>query len=140
MRPQDWQQDKGVQEYISDLQLQAEEQLKRLQDQERLSSVRLREQDILITELQEKLDVTEDELKERKKEVGELRSKDIRYHLNGLYLRGRMLEIVRSMEKEVERREIELNSWRDRYQAIKKSYDDQLCIPSSLIAVPHTNN
>jgi hypothetical protein len=79
MRPQDWQQDKGVQEYISDLQLQAEEQLKRLQDQERLSNARLREQDILITELQEKLDATEDELKERKKEVGELRSKDIRY-------------------------------------------------------------
>jgi hypothetical protein len=37
------------------------------------------------------------------------------------------MEIVHSMEKEVERREIELNSWRDRYQAIKKSYDDQLC-------------
>jgi ABC-type histidine transport system ATPase subunit len=44
-----------------------------------LSNARLREQDILITELQEKLDVTEDELKERKKELGELRSKDARY-------------------------------------------------------------
>lgn len=79
LRPQDWQQDKGVQEYIGELQLQAEEQLKRLQDQERLSNSRLREQDILITELQEKLDSTEDELKERKKELGELRTKDARY-------------------------------------------------------------
>lgn len=79
MRPQDWQQDKGMQEYIGELQLQAEEQLKKLQDQERLSNARLREQDILITELQEKLDATEDELKERKKELGELRSKDVRY-------------------------------------------------------------
>ena len=42
-----------------------------------------------------------------------------------------MLEIVRSMEKEVERREMELNSWRDRYQAIKKNYDDQLGTPLS---------
>jgi hypothetical protein len=40
-----------------------------------------------------------------------------------------MLEIVRSMEKEVEAREMELNSWRDRYQSVKKSYDEQLCIP-----------
>jgi hypothetical protein len=78
MRPLDWQQDKGMQEYIGELQLQAEEQLKKLQDQERLSNARLREQDILITELQEKLDATEDELKERKKELGELRSKDAR--------------------------------------------------------------
>jgi DNA repair exonuclease SbcCD ATPase subunit len=38
-----------------------------------------------------------------------------------------MAEIIRSMEKEVERREIELTSWRDRYQAVKKSYDEQLC-------------
>lgn len=79
MRPLDWQQDKGMQEYIGELQLQAEDQLKKLQDQERLSNARLREQDILITELQEKLDATEDELKERKKELGELRSKDARY-------------------------------------------------------------
>jgi hypothetical protein len=79
MRPQDWQQDKGVQEYIGELQMQAEEQLKRVQDQERLSHARLREQDILITELQEKLDVAEDELKERKKELGEMRNKDARY-------------------------------------------------------------
>lgn len=40
-----------------------------------------------------------------------------------------MAEIIRSMEKEVERREIELTSWRDRYQAVKKSYDEQLCAP-----------
>jgi len=33
------------------------------------------------------------------------------------------------MEKEVERREIELNSWRERYQTVKKNYDEQLCIP-----------
>jgi len=79
LRPQDWQQDKGMQEYLGELQLQSEEQMKKLQDQERLSNARLREQDILITELQEKLDVTEDELKERKKELGELRSKDARY-------------------------------------------------------------
>src|ERR1700737_2820398 len=72
LRPQDWQQDKGVQEYIGKLQLQAEEQLKKVQDHERLSHSRLREQDILITELQEKLDLAEDELKERKKELGEL--------------------------------------------------------------------
>ena len=78
MRPQDWQQDKGVQDYIADLQLQAEEELKKLQDQERLSNARLREQDILITELQEKLDATEDELKERKKELADLRTKDAR--------------------------------------------------------------
>jgi len=81
LRPQDWQQDKGVQDYIGEIQLQAEEQIKRLQDQERLSSARLREQDVLIAELQEKLDVTEDELKERKKELGELRTKDARYLL-----------------------------------------------------------
>jgi hypothetical protein len=82
LRPQDWQQDKGVQEYIGELQLQAEEQLKKVQDQERLSHSRLREQDILITELQERLDVTEDELKERKKELGEMRGKDARYILH----------------------------------------------------------
>src|SRR5436190_11057841 len=81
IRPQDWQQDKGMQDYIGELQLKTEEQLKRLQDQERLSNSRLREQDVLITELQEKLDVTEDELKERKKELGELRTKDARYSL-----------------------------------------------------------
>jgi hypothetical protein len=75
LRPQD----KGVQDYIGELQLQAEEQIKRMQDQERLSNARLREQDILITELQEKLDIVEDELKERKKELGELRTKDARY-------------------------------------------------------------
>ena len=33
------------------------------------------------------------------------------------------------MEKEVEAREMELSSWRDRYQSVKKSYDEQLCIP-----------
>jgi hypothetical protein len=82
LRPQDWQQDRGVQDYIGELQLQAEEQLKRVQDQERLSHARLREQDILITELQEKLDLAEDELKERKKELGELRSRDTRYSLD----------------------------------------------------------
>jgi hypothetical protein len=43
-----------------------------------------------------------------------------------------MTEIVKSMEKEVERREIELNSWRDRYQSVKKTYDEQLCIPYHL--------
>lgn len=79
MRPQDWQHDKGVQDYIGELQLQQEEHLKKVLDQERLSNARLREQDILITELQEKLDATEDELKEKKKELGELRSKEIRY-------------------------------------------------------------
>jgi hypothetical protein len=79
LRPQDWQQDKGVQEYIGEIQLQVEEQVKKLQDQDRLSSARLREQDILIAELQEKLDSTEDELKERKKELAELRTKDARY-------------------------------------------------------------
>jgi len=79
LRPADWTQDKGVQEYISDIQLQAEDQIKRLQDQERLSNARLREQDVLITELQEKFDAAEDELKERKKELGELRAKDGRY-------------------------------------------------------------
>ena len=42
-----------------------------------------------------------------------------------------MTEIVKSMEKEVERREIELTSWRDRYQSVKKSYDEQLCTPPS---------
>jgi chromosome segregation ATPase len=79
LRPQDWQQDKGVQEYIGELQMQNEEQIKKLVDQERHSNARLREQDILINELQEKLDVTEDELKERRRELGELRSKDARY-------------------------------------------------------------
>jgi hypothetical protein len=44
-----------------------------------------------------------------------------------------MAEIIRSMEKEVERREIELTSWRDRYQAVKKSYDEQLCA----LPLPH---
>ena len=78
LRPQDWHQDKSVHEYIGELQLQAQEQLKRLQDQERLSNSRLREQDILITELHEKLDATEDELKECKKELGDLRTKDTR--------------------------------------------------------------
>jgi hypothetical protein len=38
-----------------------------------------------------------------------------------------MAEIIHSMEKEVERREIELTAWRDRYQAVKRSYDEQLC-------------
>ena len=33
------------------------------------------------------------------------------------------------MEREVEARELELNSWRERYQSIKRSYDEQLCIP-----------
>ena len=37
-----------------------------------------------------------------------------------------MQEIVRSMEKEVEARELELSSWRDRYHSVKKSYDEQL--------------
>ena len=78
LRPQDWQQDKGVQEYIGELQMQNEEQIKKLVDQERHSNARLREQDTLINELQEKLDVTEDELKERRRELGELRSKDAR--------------------------------------------------------------
>jgi hypothetical protein len=128
LRPQDWQQDKGVQEYIGELQLHAEEQIKKLQDQARLSNARLKEQDTLITELQEKLDSTEDELKERKKELGELRTKDARYKFSQHSLIIRMLEIVRSMEREVEARETELNSWRDRYQSVKKSYDEQLCI------------
>jgi hypothetical protein len=79
LKPVDWTQDKGVQEYISDMQVQADDQIKRLQDQERLSNARLREQDILITELQEKADAAEDELKERKRELGELRAKDSRY-------------------------------------------------------------
>jgi hypothetical protein len=79
MRPLDWQQDKGVQDYIGELRLQNEEQLKRLLDQERMANARLREQDILITELQEKLDSTEDELKERKKEIADLRGKSDRY-------------------------------------------------------------
>jgi chromosome segregation ATPase len=79
MRPQDWLQDKAVQDYISELRLQTDEQVKKLEDQTRLSTARLREQDVLITELQEKLDATEDELKERKKELGELRTKDARY-------------------------------------------------------------
>jgi hypothetical protein len=78
LRPQD----KGMQEYIGELQLQQEEQLKRLQDQERLSSARLREQDILINELQEKLDQADDELKVCKKELADLRAKDVRYPLN----------------------------------------------------------
>jgi septal ring factor EnvC (AmiA/AmiB activator) len=37
-----------------------------------------------------------------------------------------MMEVVRSMEKEVESRENELSLWRDRYQNVKKSYDEQL--------------
>jgi len=37
-----------------------------------------------------------------------------------------MQEIVRSMEKEVEARELELSSWRDRYHSVKRSYDEQL--------------
>jgi len=80
LRAQDWQQDKGVQDYIGELQMQNEEQIKKLLDQERLSNARLREQDVLINELQEKLDSTEDELKERRRELGELRTKDARYH------------------------------------------------------------
>jgi hypothetical protein len=78
MRAQDWQQDKGVQEYIGEIQLQNDEQIKKLLDQERLSNSRLREQDTLINELQEKLDLTEDELKERRRELGDLRTKDAR--------------------------------------------------------------
>ena len=78
MRPQDWQQDKSVQDYITELQVEHEEQIKRLQDQERLSNARLKEQDTLITELQEKLDAADDELKERKKELSDLRTKDAR--------------------------------------------------------------
>jgi chromosome segregation ATPase len=31
------------------------------------------------------------------------------------------------LEREVEARETELNSWRERYQAVKKNYDEQLC-------------
>jgi hypothetical protein len=79
LRPQDGRQDKGVQEYIGELQLQQEEQLKKLLDQERLANSRLREQDILINELQEKLDQLDDDLKTRNKEVSELRGKDVRY-------------------------------------------------------------
>src|SRR5579862_4063747 len=78
LRPQDGRQDKGVQEYIGELQLQQEEQLKKLLDQERLANSRLREQDILINELQEKLDQLDDDLKTRNKEVSELRGKDVR--------------------------------------------------------------
>ena len=78
MRAQDWQQDKGVQDYIGEIQLQNDEQIKKLLDQERLSNSRLREQDTLINELQEKLDLTEDELKERRRELGDLRTKDAR--------------------------------------------------------------
>ena len=47
-----------------------------------------------------------------------------------------MTEIVKSMEKEVERREIELTSWRDRYQSVKKSYDEQLCTPPPFLSQP----
>ena len=36
------------------------------------------------------------------------------------------------MEKEVERREIELESWRERYHSIKKSYDEQLAESENL--------
>ena len=79
LRPQDWQQDKGVQDYIGELQLQKEEQIKKLLDQERLSNARLREQDVLINELQEKLDLADDELKGCRKELADLRSKDVRY-------------------------------------------------------------
>jgi len=39
-----------------------------------------------------------------------------------------MTEIVYSMEKEVERREIDLEAWRERYVSVKKSYDEQLCM------------
>ena len=78
LRPQDWQ-DKRLQEYMSELTLQKDEELKRLQDQERQSNARLREQDILISELQEKLDLVEDALKDRKKELDKLRTNESRY-------------------------------------------------------------
>jgi chromosome segregation ATPase len=112
---------------VSELSLQKDEELKRFQDQERQASVRLREQDTLINELQEKLDLVEDELKGRKKDLDKLRTNESRYY----YLPWpssdcRMQEIVRSMEKEVEARELELSSWRDRYNNVKKSYDEQL--------------
>ena len=81
LRPLDWQQDRGVQDFIGELRLQQEEQMKQLQDQHRLANARLREQDILITELQEKLDATEDELKGCKKDLVDLRTKDSRYIL-----------------------------------------------------------
>jgi peptidoglycan hydrolase CwlO-like protein len=37
-----------------------------------------------------------------------------------------MQEIMRSMEKEVEARELELSSLRDRYNNVKRFYDEQL--------------
>jgi hypothetical protein len=40
-----------------------------------------------------------------------------------------MDEVMRSMDKEVERREIELEAWRERYVSVKKSYEEQLCTP-----------
>jgi len=46
-----------------------------------------------------------------------------------ILISDRMLEIVRSMEKQVEARESELNSWRERYQSVKKSYEEQLGNP-----------
>jgi hypothetical protein len=126
LRPQDWQ-DKRLQEYMSELTLEKEEELKRLQDQERQSNARLREQDILISELQEKLDLVEDALKDRKKELDKLRTNESRYcHSYLSPSDARMQEIVRSMEKEVEARELELSSWRDRYHNVKRSYDEQL--------------
>lgn len=42
-------------------------------------------------------------------------------------------EILRSLEREVEARETELNSWRERYQAVKRNYDEQLC---TLLSAP----
>jgi len=79
LRPQDWREDKRLQDYVTELSLQKDEELKRLQDQERQASVRLREQDTLINELQEKLDLVEDELKDRKKELDKLRTNESRY-------------------------------------------------------------
>jgi chromosome segregation ATPase len=112
---------------MSELTLQKEEELKRLQDQERQSNARLREQDILISELQEKLDLVEDALKDRKKELDKLRTNGSRYYHSHISPSdARMQEIVRSMEKEVEARELELSSWRDRYHSVKRSYDEQL--------------
>ena len=126
LRPQDWREDKRLQDYVTELSLQKAEELKRLQDQERQASVRLREQDTLINELQEKLDLVEDELKDRKKELDKLRTNESRYYHHICSSNFRMQEIVRSMEKEVEARELELSSWRDRYNSVKKSYDEQL--------------
>jgi len=79
LRPQDWREDKRLQDYVTELSLQKDEELKRLQDQERQASVRLREQDTLINELQEKLDLVEDELKDRKKELDKLRTNESRH-------------------------------------------------------------